>query len=105
MLQTAAGMSMAGPMFVVGIDFLRTGEPVYGVAFLVFGAIALYLPTYLVNRLGGRFRGLFSLRRRAGGSEPDATADDGATAADEGDDATAADGDSPLARLERFRRR
>ncbi|QFU82429.1 DUF7533 family protein [Natronorubrum aibiense] len=53
MVQTAAGLSMAGPMFVVGVEFLRTGRPVAGVGFLALGAVALYFPTYLVNRIGG----------------------------------------------------
>ncbi|RQH01868.1 DUF7533 family protein [Natrarchaeobius oligotrophus] len=53
MLQTAAGLSMAGPMFVVGFEFLRTGRPLAGVGFLALGAVALYFPTYLVNKIGG----------------------------------------------------
>ncbi len=53
MLETAVGLSMAGPMFVVGVDFLRTGQPVAGVGFLLLGAVALFLPSYLVRRIGG----------------------------------------------------
>lgn len=53
MLQLAAGLSMAGPMFIIGIDFLRTGQTLGGIGFLVVGAIALYFPTYLVDRIGG----------------------------------------------------
>ena len=53
MIQTAAGLSMAGPMFVVGLEFLRTGRTVAGVGFFALGLVALYFPTYLVNRIGG----------------------------------------------------
>ncbi|SEW17601.1 DUF7533 family protein [Natrinema salifodinae] len=53
MLQTAAGFSMAGPIVIVGVEFLRTGRPVAGVGFLALGAIVLYFPTYLGNRIGG----------------------------------------------------
>ncbi len=53
MLQTAAGLSMAGPMFIVGVEFLRSGQYGFGIVFLLFGTIALYLPTYLINRIGG----------------------------------------------------
>ncbi|MFB1064975.1 hypothetical protein [Natrinema sp. H-ect4] len=53
LLQTAAGISMAGPMFVVGVGFLRSGQFVGGIGFLALGAATLYFPTYLVNRIGG----------------------------------------------------
>lgn len=53
MLQTAAGMSMAGPIFVVGFEFVRTGRYVAGIGFLALGAVTLYFPTYLINRIGG----------------------------------------------------
>ncbi|ELY68705.1 hypothetical protein [Natrinema versiforme] len=53
LLQTAAGFSMAGPMFVVGVGFLRDGRLVGGLGFLALGAIALSFPTYLLNRIGG----------------------------------------------------
>ncbi|QLK24326.1 hypothetical protein HYG81_09280 [Natrinema zhouii] len=52
-LQTAAGISMAGPMFVVGVGFLRSGQLVGGIGFLALGTGTLYFPTYLVNRIGG----------------------------------------------------
>lgn len=71
MLQTAAGMSMAGPMFVVGVDFLRSGRPIAGAGFLAFGAIALYFPTYLINRIGGPRTWI---RRRLGSDDADDTA-------------------------------
>lgn len=103
MLQTAAGFSMAGPMFVVGIDFLRTGRPVLGAGFLALGAVALYFPTYLLNRIGGPRTWV---RRRLGRWRRDETAnadgDDGSepSSDDEGDAA-----DSAMAPLERLRRR
>ncbi|ELZ02089.1 hypothetical protein C482_05806 [Natrialba chahannaoensis JCM 10990] len=53
MLQLAAGLSMAGPMFVVGFEFVRTDRVVAGIGFFLLGAIALYFPTYLVKRIGG----------------------------------------------------
>ncbi|ADD05148.1 uncharacterized protein Nmag_1572 [Natrialba magadii ATCC 43099] len=53
MLQIAAGLSMAGPMFVVGFEFVRTDRVIPGIGFFLLGAIALYFPTYLVKRIGG----------------------------------------------------
>ncbi|MFP8951462.1 hypothetical protein ACLI4Z_00630 [Natrialbaceae archaeon A-arb3/5] len=53
MLQLAAGFSMAGPMFVVGFEYVRTGRVLGGVGFFVFGLLALYFPTYIVNNVGG----------------------------------------------------
>ncbi len=53
MLQTAVGLSMAGPMFVVGLEFFRSGRTAAGVGFLGLGLVALYFPTYLLNRIGG----------------------------------------------------
>ncbi|WP_222916187.1 hypothetical protein [Natrinema sp. SYSU A 869] len=53
LLQTAAGISMSGPIFVVGVEFLRTGRVIGGVGFLALAAATLYFPTYLVNRIGG----------------------------------------------------
>ncbi len=83
MLQTAAGLSMAGPMFIIGVEFLRSGQYVFGVAFLTFGAIALYLPTYLVNQIGGP-RTWIRRRLRSRGD----TADDSQHPDDRSTDAT-----------------
>ena len=94
MLQTAAGMSMAGPMFVVGLEFLRTGRPIAGVAFLALGAVALYFPTYLINRIGGPRTWL---RRRLG--REGTAADDDAETSSEVEDTS---GQATL--LDRFRR-
>ncbi|MFC4439609.1 MULTISPECIES: hypothetical protein [Natrialbaceae] len=66
MIQTAAGLSMAGPMFVVGVEFARTGSPIAGVGFFTLGALALYFPTYLINRIGGPRTWI---RRRLGRSD------------------------------------
>ena len=85
MLQIAAGLSMAGPMFVIGFEFLRTGRTLGGVVFLALGAFALYFPTYLVNRIGGPRTWI---RRRLGRTD-DADAD--------------ADAESGRGLLERFR--
>ncbi|PGF16236.1 hypothetical protein CP556_08990 [Natrinema sp. CBA1119] len=71
LLQTAAGISMAGPMFVVGVGFLRSGQLVGGIGFLALGAATLYFPTYLVNRIGGPRTWL---RRRIGRTGRDSTA-------------------------------
>ncbi|MWV40726.1 hypothetical protein [Natrialba sp. INN-245] len=94
MLQTAAGLSMAGPMFIVGIEFLRTGRIVPGVGMFAVGLVALYLPTYLVNRIGGPRAWI---RRRlghtdAGSSEPESER----RQSDDGSDPTLS---SPLDRL------
>lgn len=97
MLQTAAGLSMAGPMFVVGVEFLRTGRFAAGVGFLALGTVALYFPTYLVNRIGGPRTWL----RRRLGREQSATDGDSEAASDLDD----TDGiDSEGTRFERLRR-
>ncbi|MGQ3411582.1 DUF7533 family protein [Natrinema sp. LN54] len=96
MLQTAAGLSMAGPMFVVGVGFLRDGRLVGGLGFLVLGAIALYFPTYLLNRIGGPKTWV---RRLLGRVRRDDTTDE--AGADSGSGPKAS-GDSSL--LERLRR-
>lgn len=87
MLQTAAGMSMAGPMFVVGLEMARNGRLVAGVGFFALGALALYFPTYLVNRIGGRISRIGGprtwIRRRSGGSD---TEEESATTSRNGGD-------------------
>ncbi|MDQ2051155.1 hypothetical protein RBH26_11750 [Natronolimnohabitans sp. A-GB9] len=80
MLQTAAGMSMAGPLFYLAGSYLLTGQYVGGVAFLGFGLLVLYFPTFLVNRFGARLRRIGGprtwIRRRIGREEsPDSTRD------------------------------
>ncbi|AEH38032.1 hypothetical protein [Halopiger xanaduensis] len=105
MLQIAAGLSMAGPMFVVGFEFVRTGRLVGGVGFLALGAFALYFPTYLVNRIGGPRAWLRRRigRTRSGSSESNAGS--GPAANDGSDtDTTAADAGTSAGLLERLRR-
>ncbi|ARS89194.1 hypothetical protein [Natrarchaeobaculum aegyptiacum] len=98
MLQLAAGFSMAGPMFFIGIEFLRTGRP-SGVGFLVVGAFALYFPTYLVNRIGGPKTWI---RRRLG--RPDSNSDTADTSStDTADPTSPTDGDE-TSLLDRLRR-
>ena len=99
MLQTAAGLSMAGPMFVVGVDFLRTGRPVAGIGFLTLGALALYFPTYLINRIGGPRAWI---RRRLGRIRGDGAGDDDSRS---DSDADASAGGSSAGLLERLRGR
>ena len=53
MIETAIGLSLAGPLFIVGVEFVRTGQYVVGVGFFVFAAFALFFPTYLRRRIGG----------------------------------------------------
>lgn len=73
MLQTAAGFAMAGPMFIVGIELIRTGSPIAGAGFFGLGAIALYFPTWIVSRIGGPRTWI---RRRFTPSAPDEETDD-----------------------------
>lgn len=75
MLQTVAGMSMAGPMFFLGAHSFLEGRYVWGSGFLLFGGFVLYFPTYLVNRIGGPRTWI---RRRIGrGDEGDGGETDG----------------------------
>ena len=52
-IQIAAGMSMAGPMYVLGFDMVMNGRSVAGVGFFTLGLIAMFAPTYVVRRIGG----------------------------------------------------
>ncbi|WP_226004563.1 hypothetical protein [Natrinema salinisoli] len=89
MLQTVAGMSMAGPMFILGANRLLSGNYAWGLGFLLFGGVVLYFPTYLVNHIGGPRTWI---RRRIGRSDEDeddiAAGSDGDSAADESDGTT-----------------
>ncbi|MFC6764188.1 hypothetical protein [Natrinema soli] len=99
LLQTVAGLSMAGPMFVVGVGFLRNGQFVGGIGFLALGAATLYFPTYLVNRIGGPRAWL---RRRVGRIGRDSTTTDSDT---DSDSESKPETDSTHSRiLERLRR-
>jgi hypothetical protein len=53
MLQFAVGLSMAGPVFVVGVDFLRSGRPLWAGLFLGLAAVAVYAPTWIIRQIGG----------------------------------------------------
>ncbi len=53
MLQTAAGLSMAGPMVIIGVSFLQSGELLFGLGFVALGVLALFFPSWLVRRIGG----------------------------------------------------
>lgn len=53
MLQIAAGLSMAGPMYVIGFEFARTGHVLPGIGFFALGILVMFFPTYLVRRIGG----------------------------------------------------
>ncbi|SFB81038.1 hypothetical protein SAMN05444422_102138 [Halobiforma haloterrestris] len=90
MLQTAAGLSMAGPMFVIGLSHLYSGQYLSGTGFLLLGAIAVYLPTYFVNKIGGPRAWV---RRRIGRKSGDGNGSDDDDADDEAGD-EAGDGES-----------
>lgn len=87
MLEIAAGMSIAGPMFVIGFDFLRTGQTVYGVAFFGFAVFAMFFPRFLIRRIGGPKTWV---RRRIAGSDSGEA---------EGAESEEGDRSSPLDRL------
>jgi len=80
MIQLAAGFAMAGPMFFIGLEFLRRGE-LLGVGFLVIGGFALYFPTYLVNQVGGPRTWI---RRRIGSSGTDSDEEEQNTSSNSG---------------------
>ncbi|THE65076.1 hypothetical protein D8Y22_07570 [Salinadaptatus halalkaliphilus] len=107
MFQTAAGLSMAGPMFVIGFDLFRSGETAIGVGFFAIGAVALYLPTYLIQRIGGPRTWIRRRLGRSGGeSSTDASAPSsgGSNADFEGESASRANSNG-AGLLERLRRR
>lgn len=53
MLQFAAGLSMAGPMFYLGLAFVTAGDVVLGVLFFALGVVLSFAPTYFIRRIGG----------------------------------------------------
>ncbi|QRV13416.1 hypothetical protein [Haloterrigena salifodinae] len=104
MLQTAAGFSMAGPMFFLGLESVRTGRYEWAAFYLTLGALVCYFPTYLVNRIGGPRTWIRRrLGRRGRKTETNAKTDDGDDRSDSNAD-DAVDG-SRLSRLERLRDR
>lgn len=78
MIEIGAGLSISAPMFVVGFDFLRSGQLLFGIGMFSCGMVAMFLPSYLIRRIGGFFRNIggpktWILRSigRTGGSDPD----------------------------------
>ncbi len=65
MIEIAAGLSIAGPMFIVGVEFARSGQFLLGTAMVGLGLVAMFFPSYLLRRIGGWFR------RPLGGSDDD----------------------------------
>ncbi|WP_276252514.1 hypothetical protein [Halomontanus rarus] len=87
MLEIAAGLSISAPMFVVGFDFLRSGQLLFGVGMFSCGMVAMFLPSYLIRRIGSYVRNIggpktWVLRAfgRAGGTDPDPDPESTATA-------------------------
>ena len=72
MLEIAVGLSIAGPMFIIGFEFFRTGQTIGGVGFFALGVVALFFPSYLVRRIGGPRAWI---RRRLGSGDDPASAD------------------------------
>ncbi|NGM68345.1 hypothetical protein G6M89_04860 [Natronolimnobius sp. AArcel1] len=113
MLQTAAGFSMAGPMFVVGLEFVRTGRTAAGIGFFAMGAFALYLPTFLVNRFTGRVRRIGGPRtwvkrrlgRRSASDSETASGPESDSDSDQPDESSPDDSEPTPSLLERVRRR
>ena len=76
MLQTAAGFSMAGPLLYLGLASVRMGRYGWAAFYLALGAIVLYFPTYIVNRIGGPRAWIRRRIGRSGAAESDAEADE-----------------------------
>ncbi|MCU4752914.1 hypothetical protein OB919_13160 [Halobacteria archaeon AArc-curdl1] len=78
MLQVAAGLSMAGPMYIVAVEFARSGDLLFGALMFVFGTLALFAPNYLLKRIGGPrawIKRRLARRRKGDSSEPSASSD------------------------------
>ncbi|GAB3036987.1 hypothetical protein [Natronobiforma cellulositropha] len=54
MIEIGAGLSIAGPMFIVGFDFVRSGELALGILLFALGVIATFTPSYFLHRFLGR---------------------------------------------------
>lgn len=52
MIQMGSGLIFAIPLGLIGFEFLAMGRPVFGVGFLVIAAAMLFLPEYIVRRVG-----------------------------------------------------
>ena len=78
MLQVAAGLSMAGPMYIVAVEFARAGDLLFGALMFVFGTLALFAPNYLLKRIGGPrawIKRRLARRRKRDSSDPSASSD------------------------------
>ncbi|MCU4740690.1 hypothetical protein OB955_07915 [Halobacteria archaeon AArc-m2/3/4] len=58
MIEIAAGLSIAGPMFIIGFDFVRSGQLLFGGGMFAFGIVAMFLPSYLIRKTIGFFRNI-----------------------------------------------
>lgn len=56
MIEIGAGLSIAGPMFIVGVEFARSGQFVLGATMFGLGLVAMFFPSYLLRRIGGWIR-------------------------------------------------
>ena len=100
MVQLAAGLSIAGPFFFMGIEYTRMGRILGGLGFFGLGLVALYAPTYFINRIGGP-RAWIRRRFRRRTDDPTETTADEQTEPRGEDESTAI---SPRERLRRWRR-
>ncbi|EMA33369.1 hypothetical protein [Halobiforma nitratireducens] len=99
MLQTAAGLSMAWPMFYIGLSNLGAGQLPRGLGFIALGAIALYLPTYFINRIGGPRAWV---RRRLGRGSTEGNGDGEGDEDDEDDEDKMGQKPSTIGRMSRL---
>ncbi|WP_122090661.1 DUF7533 family protein [Halalkalicoccus subterraneus] len=66
MIQLGSGLIFAVPLGVIGVEFLTSGRPVFGAGFLLVAVAMLFLPEYIVRRIGSPrdwLRGLVPFRR------------------------------------------
>ncbi|MEM4780311.1 MAG: hypothetical protein QXG03_01905 [Halalkalicoccus sp.] len=67
MIQMGSGLIFAIPLGIIGFEFLTSGRPVFGAGFLLVAAAMLFLPEYIVRRVGSPrdwILGLLPFRRR-----------------------------------------
>jgi hypothetical protein len=69
-VQIVAGMSMAGPMYVLGFTLLLDGDHAAGLGFFALGVVAMFLPSYVLGRIGGP-RAWIKRRLGFGGGDTD----------------------------------
>ncbi|MFC6904860.1 DUF7533 family protein [Halalkalicoccus tibetensis] len=66
MIQMGSGLVFAIPLGLIGFEFLVAGRTVFGATFLFLAAAMLFLPEYVMRRVGGPrdwIRGLLPFRR------------------------------------------